>query len=307
MFIKIINNKKSKYLYLFLIFTLICTLIFGFNLLTPKKAFPDSLPTIQIDWWSVNGGIYLEGWAADTSSTNQTGIDRIDVYLDGNTVFLGTADYGISRPDVAKNFNNPNIENSGFTFWGDISGLSNGTFLEGTHTVDIYAMDKNKTILSSKIIDLSQSRDQYSKSARAGAGEERVIYNLDSPALSSTVSGNVIFSGWAANPGMVDERSVWANSVELYNRETGEGFYPDSWVEGSEYRPDVAKFFGDVNSEKQFLVYSGWGFLFDTSKMSNGDYEVWLKYSEMAFDKSNGSYSPIRDNWVILGSVKVQN
>lgn len=188
---------------------------------------------------------------------------------------------------------------------GDLYGLSNGTYMEGNHTIDFYVISNNQTIISSKVIDISESKDQYGKFARAGAGEDSVKYNLDRPALGATISGDVIFSGWSANPEMA-ERSVWGN-IMLFNKETGEEYYQNIWVEGSEYRPDIAKFFGDVNLEKQFLVYSGWGFLFDTSKMPNGDYGVSFKYTESTYDSSNNSFSPIRSNWVTLGSVKVQN
>jgi hypothetical protein len=51
------------------------------------------------------GSMLIRGWAADPASDRGTGVSRVDVYLDGGPdqggFYLGSADYGRERPDVA--------------------------------------------------------------------------------------------------------------------------------------------------------------------------------------------------------------
>src|SRR5438067_12794324 len=49
----------------------------------------------------------VRGWAADPAARGGTGVDRVDVYVDGERdaggTRLGQATYGLRRPDVAAN------------------------------------------------------------------------------------------------------------------------------------------------------------------------------------------------------------
>jgi hypothetical protein len=51
------------------------------------------------------GEIEIGGWAADPTSAEGTGVDAVQVYLDGmppdEGTYLGKAEYGLDRPDVA--------------------------------------------------------------------------------------------------------------------------------------------------------------------------------------------------------------
>src|SRR5205807_1786943 len=53
----------------------------------------------------LEGPVRLQGWAADPAAVVGTGVERIDLYLDGEVttrgVPLGEVSYGDSRPDVA--------------------------------------------------------------------------------------------------------------------------------------------------------------------------------------------------------------
>ncbi len=61
--------------------------------------------------------IRISGWTFDSSSHDNTGIDRVEIYLNGPKdfgKFLGRAEYGIKREDVANAFANANYTNSGY-------------------------------------------------------------------------------------------------------------------------------------------------------------------------------------------------
>ena len=90
----------------------------------------------------ISGLSYMDGWALDISVTENTGISKIKIYLDGPIDFgrhLGNADYGIPRQGVADFFKNNNYLYSGYNLsLGDLS-LEEGT----KHTVFIYAIDSS--------------------------------------------------------------------------------------------------------------------------------------------------------------------
>jgi len=85
---------------------------------------------------------YIDGWALDASVTDNTGISKIKIYLDGPMDFgrhLGDADYGIPRQGVADFFKNNNYLYSGYSL-----SLSELDLEEGTkHTIFIYAIDSS--------------------------------------------------------------------------------------------------------------------------------------------------------------------
>ncbi len=83
--------------------------------------------------------ILISGWATDTNSSSGTNINRMEIYLDGPRgfgKFLGNAEYGFERGDVAESFGNTNYTNSGFRGTFDISGLEQGS----KHSIYIYAI-----------------------------------------------------------------------------------------------------------------------------------------------------------------------
>jgi len=80
----------------------------------------------------------IYGWALDSSSTDNTGIGKVAVYLDGPRGFgrhLGDADYGLPRSDVVEFFNNENYLYSGFDLNIEDPCLEPGS----KHTFFIYA------------------------------------------------------------------------------------------------------------------------------------------------------------------------
>jgi len=78
---------------------------------------------------TVTGPLLVSGWAADPRIPSGTGIDRVEVYLDGppnQGRSLGTATYGISRPDVAQALQNPRFTDTGFRLQVDPTLLTSG-------------------------------------------------------------------------------------------------------------------------------------------------------------------------------------
>src|SRR4051794_29833801 len=59
------------------------------------------------------------GWAVDLSFPNAPGISQVAVFMDGdatNGQFLGQAQLGGYRPDVAATYGNPYYANAGWSF-----------------------------------------------------------------------------------------------------------------------------------------------------------------------------------------------
>ena len=79
---------------------------------------------------SEKSSLRIGGWSADLSASDGTGIDRVEIYLNGPKdfgKFLGKAEYGIERQDVVNVLGNANYINSGYSLTFNASGLESGT------------------------------------------------------------------------------------------------------------------------------------------------------------------------------------
>jgi TolB protein len=84
---------------------------------------PSNNETIKEDNIS---NIRVSGWSVDSSYKDSPGIESVEIYLNGprgSGRFLGEADYGIERQDVAAAFANTNYTNSGYSLDFDGSEL----------------------------------------------------------------------------------------------------------------------------------------------------------------------------------------
>ncbi len=115
---------------------------------------------------SEKSDLRISGWSADLTASDGTGIDKIEIYLNGPKdfgKFLGEAEYGTERQDVANALGNANFVYSGYSLTVDAGGLEPGTensiyiysySASGTYNVGIRdiiiegEMDQAKTILS---------------------------------------------------------------------------------------------------------------------------------------------------------------
>ncbi|MBN1298775.1 MAG: PD40 domain-containing protein [Actinobacteria bacterium] len=88
------------------------------------------------------GEVYVKGWTADLAYSDNTGIERVDIYLEGPRNFgrfLGQAEYGIERTDVGNAYGNANYNNSGFMLKFDASDLEPGI----NYLVYVYVYSKS--------------------------------------------------------------------------------------------------------------------------------------------------------------------
>ena len=84
----------------------------------------------------IAGTVTLSGFAVDLNSQAGTGVDGVDIYLDGASgtgTLIGHATYGVNRPDVAARFG-ARFGPSGWELAWDTTGLA-----LGTHTLHLYA------------------------------------------------------------------------------------------------------------------------------------------------------------------------
>jgi hypothetical protein len=113
---------------------------------------------------TVGSVVLLQGWAADPTSEQGTGVAGVYVYLDGERGtgrYLGRAPYGLSRPDVAQQLGAERYRNSGFALPLVLP--------PGPHTLYVYA--------------------QPSDPARAGEGSSAVpVALLVNPVASGTAA-----------------------------------------------------------------------------------------------------------------------
>jgi hypothetical protein len=79
----------------------------GLSVPVPSAARADG-PTLVVDWPTdgagVGASVAVTGWAVAPASDGGTGVDAVRIYLDGPVgtgTFLGLANYGLTRPDVA--------------------------------------------------------------------------------------------------------------------------------------------------------------------------------------------------------------
>ncbi len=84
-------------------------------------------PTITVegptDSATLKNATDVLGWAVDRAAAKGTGIDAVHIYLDGvagKGKFLGAADYGLVRQDVAQALGSPRFAPSGFKYPFDV-------------------------------------------------------------------------------------------------------------------------------------------------------------------------------------------
>ena len=100
-------------------------------------------PTVYIDaptaGSNVSGTVTISGWAVDNAASVGTPISSVQVKVDGTVV--GTATYGLSRPDVCAVYpGRPGCPNVGYSY-----SLNTSTLSMGAHTITVTATDSDTT------------------------------------------------------------------------------------------------------------------------------------------------------------------
>jgi hypothetical protein len=97
------------------------------------------IPTVHIDMpasgATVSGTVTVAGWTIDNTSTVGTAISGVQVLVDGTA--MGTATYGVSRPDVCAAYpGRAGCPNVGFSY-----SLNTAALTTGSHTITVTATD----------------------------------------------------------------------------------------------------------------------------------------------------------------------
>ncbi|MCD4669081.1 MAG: DUF5050 domain-containing protein [Actinomycetia bacterium] len=145
----------------------------------------------------------ISGWSADLSVQENTGIEKIEIYLNGPRnfgTFLGEADYGLERQDVANAYGNANYSASGYNFTFDAGKLGPGTW----NTIYIYS---------------------YSKSGTYALAMRDIVMEGEKSALNTTISvdaefsgGSIEVTGWAVSTDDVQNTGPRDTNIEYINK-----------------------------------------------------------------------------------------
>jgi len=139
----------------------------------------------------------IKGWAVDLRNNENPCIKDIEIYLDGPRgygKFIGTAQYGLPREDVAEFLENQNYLNCGYKLEKPIN-LESGS----THTIFIYASSSKDNSFN------YETREIY----LSGIKEEKAIINAKINMQKFNQDNIIEITGWA-----IDK-----NTLEKYQEE----------------------------------------------------------------------------------------
>ncbi len=203
----------------------------------------------------ITGALFVGGWALDLRSKTGTGVSRVDLWAYPSPgsgrmpIFLGTAQYGVPRPDVGGVFG-ARFTPSGYG--ATIANLSAGTY-------DIVAMALSKTTGG---WDTSRVR-RITVAPSVALMVDTPRPNAIEPAGGFTIQGWVLDFHSTTNTG-IDAVHVWAY------KNPGSGTPPT--FAGSATmnvsRPDVGAAFG--------ARYATAGYFLAVSRLEPGDYALVL-------------------------------
>jgi hypothetical protein len=234
------------------------------------------IPAVHIDSPSpgatISGTVTVSGWAIDNTSTLGTAIGITQVLVDGTAV--GTATYGVSRPDVCAAYpGRPGCPNVGFTY-----SLNTATLASGPHTVTVTAKDSNA------------SPNTGSASLTVNVVSTLAVVpsvHIDSPAQGATISGTVTVSGWAINNDTMAGTPIGSVKVLVDGTAVGTATYGAS-------RPDVcAAYPGRPSCPNVGYTYS-----LNTATLAAGSHTVMVTATDSASPPDTGFASVT----VIVGS-----
>ena len=207
------------------------------------EATPPPSPFLQLDTPSNNAVLeqpfLVAGWALDAAATGSSGISAVHVWAypaSGSPIFLGSAQMGAARPDVAGLFGSQ-FGQSGF-------GLIARGLTAGDYTVVAYGL-----VTATNTFSVVQAVN-----VRVVAGSRLAV---DTPTDNSTVDRPLLISGWAIDTGAptgtgIDAVHVWAYPVAPA---TGSPVFVGAATFGD--RSDIASIFGEQFRHSGFTVTAG--------------------------------------------------
>jgi hypothetical protein len=206
----------------------------------------------------MSGTSTIAGWAvASTNALAPDTISSIRVFMDGTQV--GTADYGVSRPDVCAAFpDSASCPNVGWSYSLNVSSL-----VAGYHVLEIIAtdaMNNNSSTLESILVSPPLPS----------------IY-IDLPAQNAVLNGTVAINGWAIdNIYGVGDAAISSVKVLVDGVEVGAAIYGLS-------RPDVCV----ALPGRMGCPNVGWNYSLNTAKLDSGSHILQMEATDAAGNSSS--------------------
>jgi hypothetical protein len=160
-----------------------------------------------LDGGSVSVPFEVRGWAVNNGDPGGVGVDAVHVHAfpnaGGDPVFLGSAELGLTRTDVATLLNNPQFEPSGFS-------LNVTTPLaDGTYTLKVFARDTVSGAFAT------------TRQMTINVGPDPHMF-VDSPTQGATVSASSFeVRGWAVD--LAAPTGTGVDAVHVYAFPAGGG------------------------------------------------------------------------------------
>jgi N-acetylmuramoyl-L-alanine amidase len=226
------------------------------------------IPSVHIDMpasgTTVSGTVTVAGWAIDNASVVGTAISAVQVLVDGTQV--GTATYGVSRPDVCVAYPaRAGCPNVGFSY-----SLNTAALTAGSHTITVTATDS------------ASSPDTGSSSVTVTVTAPAVIptVHIDMPASGTAVSSTVTLAGWAIDNASVVGTAISSVHVLVDGTQVGTATYGAS-------RPDVcAAYPGRPGCPNVGFSYS-----LNTATLTAGSHTITVSATDSASPPDTGSTS----------------
>jgi hypothetical protein len=199
------------------------------------------------------------GYAIDLSSPAGTGVTDVHVYLDGTGsepghTFIGRAEYGNPRVDVAQQFNDARFARSAFSLSWDAS-----TAGEGAHTLVVLYLTRC-------------GWESVTEDVQVDGPTIRL--NIEAPPQGSQIEGPVRLQGWAADPAATVGTGVERIDLYLDGQITTRGV-PLGEVSYGDSRPDVGAALGGDNEElRGRLTRSGFASFWSPSGITPGQHSL---------------------------------
>ena len=231
----------------------------------PKSGLSGT-PTVWIDvpapGATVSGIVAISGWAVDNAAAVGTAISRVQVKVDGT--IMGTASYGLNRPDVCAAYpGRSGCPNVGYSFY-----LNTSTLNVGSHTITVTATDSDAT------------PDSSSASVTVNVQATPPTVWIDAPAARSTVSGTVTVVGWAIDNSSAVGTAISSVQVKVDGTVVGTATYGLS-------RPDVCAAFPG----RPGCPNVGYSFSLNASSLSAGSHTITVTATDSDTAPDSGSAS----------------
>lgn len=183
----------------------------------------------------LKGTSTIQGW-----SLAENGVSKVEVLVDGATV--GTAKYGLARPDVYRVFPQYNNANGGFSYNLDTTKLS-----QGTHTLQIRTTANDGVQQTSNLqIDITRQLP--------------IQTIIDEPAEQAQISGTQKLRGWALAEDGIKEIQVLVDGAFQGKAALGVS------------RPDVYRVYPQYHNQA-----SGYEYSLNTKLLTQGAHTITLQ------------------------------